>query len=354
LADDPKPDPDVMSTVIQVNRLLEQTPGAGPILDALRSGQMDPHEATMKLAALALDAGHGDDLLAAWSSIADAYEEESAPVVMQHDNGREMINPLMSAAIKERASLDGDVPEARFGPLPEGGHPAVPVITDALDPVVVGYQLEQASEIVADRLALATDDHMRLVNRALEQVEQSTANLPAPARDSALESAKSKLPPVPTGVPGYEAGKAPAPLAVPEPDTTTMARMPAEDRRRLTYRTISTTQGRESVTPGIHKTLVAALKIAGLDVAEGDPDEGHTEAVRAEWTTVLWGPEDMADQFDPISTAVKALASDLCFAFDDGPDRIWIRVTPYHDGVADRRFGWSVCASPQPKTNKTK
>lgn len=348
----------------QVTRLLEQTPGAGPVLDALRSGEMDPDEAVLKLASLAIEAGHGDTLMVASAELSESYDVDTiddpgegdgdaAPVEWVHPNGTKMVNPLMSAAIKERASIDGDVPEARLGPIPEGGSPAVPVITDALDPVVVGYQLEQASKTVSGLLQLAVDQHKEMVNDVLDRVSQDSANLPAPMQEAALELAKSKMPPIPTGVGGYETGRRPKALAVPEPDAGTMALLLNEDRRRYTYKALATTQGRESVAPGLRKALVASLALAGISVAEGDPDENTPDAVRAEWTTVVYGPEDMADGFNPISTAVKALSTNLCFAFDEWPDRIWIRVTPYN-GVADRRFGWSVLASPQPKTHKTK
>ena len=53
-------------------------------------------------------------------------------------------NPMFRAAIAERASIDGDVPEFRDAnePLPvEGFRPAISVVTDSLNPILVGLML---------------------------------------------------------------------------------------------------------------------------------------------------------------------------------------------------------------------
>ncbi len=207
-----------LDVVAEVNRLLEGTPGAASVLDSLRTGTIDPMEAMTKLAELALEAGHGESLVQASSKLTDTFNvtvqgadnPDGIPVVMKHDNGMEMLNPLLEAALGERAFLDGDVPEARVGAIPEGGYPAVPVLTDSHDPVVVGMQLERASQEVGQEIKQAIEDHSQVCLRIIGKVEGEVSRKDEDYRKAAMEIAKKNLPPVPVGVPKYMAGQKPA------------------------------------------------------------------------------------------------------------------------------------------------
>ena len=328
--------------------MLEKTPGAESVIDDIRMGRLDPQKAMLQLAEVLAKAGHGEALVKASSKLTDMYNlrsevnEEGQHVVMKHDNTMLMMNPIMEAALKERASIDGDVPEARTGPMLKGGAPAVPVLTDSLDPVVVGYQLEQAAKQVQQEIAAAIEDHDDLCTRLLTKIEAET---PADQRTTALEIAKKNLPAAPTGVKGYEAGKrAVARPAVSVPVAALADLNPAE-RRFYSYRAFATTQGRVSLNTVIQKGVIEYLQHHGIEARTGDPD--HESAVMSKWLMVVWGADDMSDGFNPITTAIHAMCSEL-MAQTSHP-RLVVRVTPYH-GIADRRFGWTLIAAPKERT----
>jgi len=328
--------------------MLEQTPGAESVIDDIRMGRLEPQKAMLQLAEVLAKAGHGEALVKASSKLTDMYNirsevnEDGQHVVMKHDNTMLMMNPIMEAALKERASIDGDVPEARTGPMLKDGTPAVPVLTDSLDPVVVGYQLEEASKQVQQEIAAAIEDHDNFCTRLLTKIEDET---PTDQRSTALEIAKKNLPAVPTGVKGYEAGKrAVARPAVSVP-VATLAEMNPVERRHYAYRAFATTQGRVSLTTVIQKGVIEYLQHHGIEARTGDPD--HEGAVMSKWLMVVWGADDMSDGFNPITTAIHAMCSEL-MAQTSHP-RLIVRVTPYH-GIADRRFGWTLVAGPKERT----
>lgn len=337
---------DVLDMVTQVTRLLEDTPGANVILEGLRSGTLSAEEALPRLAELAMRAGHGDALVAASSRMEKAAREHlGAPVTMTHDNGMEVLNPLMEAAIAERASLDGDVPELRSGPLPEEGHPAVPVLTDTMDPVVLGMQLERASLEVAEEIKGRLASHSEVCDRILNHVREDAANMGLEVAH-ALEAAKKSLPAIPTGVTGYKAGSVPALRETSEIPTATLVALTDKQRRHYSYKALSTTQGRVSLTGVIQQSVIHYLRAHSITAVAGDP---HPDTmVTTKWVVELWGAEDLADGFNPITTAIHSMCSDVMGTLT-GHTEVCIRVSPYH-GIADRRFGWTLAAAPKERT----
>lgn len=337
---------DMLDIVAQVQSLLEKTPGAAPILLALQEGRMDPEEAMQRLAALALQAGHGDALVAASSRMEKAAQKElSAPVTLTHDNGMEMLNPLMEAAIAERASLDGDAPELRSGPLPEDGYPAVPVLTDTMDPVVLGMQLEIASVEVAEEIRLQVVAHAdtcaQIMTRVVEDAAKEGMNV-----KHAIEVAKKGLPAVPTGVKGYEAGSLPKLRKASGIPTAALSVLSDEQRRHYAYKALSTTQGRVSLTGVIEKGVIDYLRAHNINAVAGKPHDDV--ATITMWTAVLWGADDLSDGFNPITTAIHSMCSDVMESII-GHAEVCISVSPYN-GIADRRFGWTLSAGPKERT----
>ena len=336
-----------LGVVADVQRMLEQMPGTADIFDGLRTGKIAPDEAMVKLAQAAMANGQSEALIQASSKLTDMLNvtttetEDGVPVVMKHDNGMDMVNPVLEAALKERASLDGDVPEARIGPIAEGGRPAVPVLTDALDPVVVGYQLEQAAAQVEQELQRAVEDHGTMCSQLLADIAQFA---PEDQRETALEVAKKHLPAPPDGVDGYQAGQKAELRKAVEPPTTELATLSPEKRRAYTYQSLATTQGRVSLTPAIEAAVVERLVSKGLDAVTGEPDPD--DAVTTKWVTVVWGAEDLTDGFDPVTAAINSMCADLVEHLPHNPSPWVVRVSPYN-GIADRRFGWVVVASPK-------
>ena len=342
---------DALEIVAQITRLLEEAPGGAAILDALRTGRMSPEEAMVKLAEVAMEAGHGEALVSASQRMehltlsANLQEAADAPVTMTHDNGMEMLNPLMEAALAERASLDGDVPEMRSGSIPEGGHPAVPVLTDTMDPVVLGMQLEIASVEVAEEIRLQVAAHSNACAQIMDRVEEDAATSGMDVQ-YALEIAKRNLPAVPTGITGYEAGSLPALRKASNVPTAALSVLSDEQRRHYSYKALATTQGRVSLTGVIQKGIIDYLRAHSINAVAGDPFPD--KAVTTKWVVVLWGAEDLSDGFNPITTAIHSMCSDV-MEFITGHAEVCIRVSPYH-GIADRRFGWTLVAGPKERT----
>lgn len=334
---------DSLRLVGEITRLLEETPGGARIMDDIRNGRVSPEEAMKGLMTVAFESGHAETLLAASNRLA-RLPAELPPVTLQHPNGMTMLNPVMEAAVLERASLDGDVPEMRSGPLPEGATPAVPVLTDALDPVVVGVQLERASQRTAAEISARVEMHALHCEQTLTQV---WADASAEGKDvsHALEAAKKTLPPVPTGIDTYRAGEV-APFQPAEKVTVAdVATLTPAQRRQYAYRSIATTQGRRSLTRVIESGVVEYLSSHGITVTAGEPDPKNKTLTK--WVVEAWGADDLADGFNPITAAIHSMSRDLMEA--TGHQNLVVQVSPYH-GIADRRFGWTVAASPKERT----
>jgi len=343
---------EALKVMAEVTRLLEGTPGAAPVLDALRTGTIDPMEAMTKLSELALEAGHGEALVRASSKLTDTFNitvkgadnPDGIPVLMKHDNGMDMLNPLLEAALAERSTLDGDVPEARVGAIPEGGYPAVPVLTDSHDPVVVGMQLERASKEVEGEIKQAIEDHSDVCLRIMGRVEKEIDGKDQDYRKTALEVAKKNLPPVPVGVPKYMAGQKPALRKVVLNPASALA-LNKEQRARYVYMSLGTTQGRVSISPVVQKGVIDQLRARGVNAVAGEP---HVDtAVSTQWAMEVWGAEDLSGDFNPISLAIGSLCDDV-YKFIQDHSEVCIRVGPYN-GIADRRFGWTLVAGPRSK-----
>lgn len=318
---------ELMRMALEIRDLLEAVPEARAVMEHLRAGRMTPEAAMDSLAAILYRTGHGGKL-----------NDAASQYAWEHAHGTP--NPLMDALIKERASLDGDVPEARTTPLLEGARPAVPVLTDSTDPVYVGLLLQEASDRVMASLRQAEHEHNILCDRLLESAVRA---VPEGSRETALMVARKNLPAPPLGVPGYMAGQPAEMMSVPDVSPLRAAHLTPMERRACLWRSIATTQGRVSLTPVVRDGVVKALADRGMAAYWTEPLAPDLTVV-AQWVVEVWGAEDLADEFNPVMTAIQALSSDI-YAKLHREKEICIQVTPYH-GVSDRRFGWVVAASP--------
>ena len=123
-----------------------------------------------------------------------------APILFTKDK-LVRLNPMVEAAILERVQFDGDIPEMRSGPMPQGGSPAVPVESTARNPVMLGAMLQAAADEVVQEMSTAVREYSAEAYRLTEGLSETTA----------LQVLKDNLPAPPTGVPGYEAGQLPVP-----------------------------------------------------------------------------------------------------------------------------------------------
>ena len=188
------------------------------------------------------------------------------------------LNPIYEAYLKERLQYDGDIPELRTGPLPEGATPAIPVVTDAMNPVLIGWLLTQAAEQIQHLLS------------------QNTTELV-----------------------GYDA----SPMAV---DWETVSFLHMDDATRQGYakKFLTTTQGRRTATHTIERRVNTAL---GYTLQQSD-----TVVAEYEWTVNL--EDNPQPNFDFLSVASRAIAGGL-----KEYQGSWVRIKTV-DRLSDKTVGW--------------
>lgn len=239
-----------------------------------------------------------------------------------------MLNPLLQAAIIERSQFDGDVIEFRHGALPPGGFPAVPVVEEGRDPVVLGWKLRKASEEVSTELT-----------RMEKEVEvRKEALLRFGLSAKAVAEACSQSP----GVEGYRPGQPAAFRKVRGPTTEELAELTPEERQALAYRALSSTQGRQSSVPAITDQIRALLQDRDFRIAAGVVASAFAEEV---WTIGIDGnAREHNPRFAHIEVASQCLALKLGRALESlkgrlGDKGLLLQVLPVND-VAERRVGW--------------
>jgi hypothetical protein len=309
---------DILKLLGKVSDLINKVPGAQEVYDQIRSGEISTEEAIPHLFSLLSQAGvvkevarEGDRLTSLLSP--DSLKGAGRPVHMETSTGIPQLNPLYEAALAERASLDGDIPELRSGPMPEGATPSVPVITDSMDPIRVGLMLKRASREVQGEYSAALESHKE---------------------ECALVKSGGQQLPVPTGIPGYEAGNLPS-LREVEASPTEAALLSPEEQRECVYLSVATTQGRRSLAPVIERGVQEELLRRGLDVKLGGRGEPFQTLY---WVVQAFGPEDISEGFNPIVSAVAALAQEASCC----KESVFDMAVERFDGIAARKFGWTL------------
>lgn len=323
----PEPMDAVLEQIAHANALLKSIPGAEDILQSATS----PEDAMQQITDLL--AQHPEQMVSlvtaanSFSASLQKVMNEGPPPVVRGASGEVRWNPLIEAGILERSVIDGDVPEFRTGPMPEGAKPAIPVHTTSLDPVFVGLQLKRTSEMAASAFALAVEEHKALCDRIQEE-GQKAGLLPAVI--------EKNLPAFPTGIEGYEAGRIPA-LWEPEPvnpwDTYALEK---EEAAELVWLSTATTQGRRSLAPVIASTVAEYAPECMTVVVENSHPEDAEFFV---WSFQAFGPGDLDPLFSPTANAVASFVRSLAQSGRTGTVHVHVKPMP---GTADRRFGWAL------------
>jgi len=338
---------EALSLIEDMNKILIAFPEGKETLRRLQNGEISMEQGVAELINLIRSkellpeiervAQEVSSLVPGYELNPDILEKASRPVSMKTSTGLSQLNPVYEASIAERAFLDGDVPELRSGPLPEGGTPAVPVKTDSLDPVTIGLLLDIASKKVQRQLERQRDEFV-LIQERLIHVATEEARIQKLDEKTAIEIAKKNLPSVPTGIPGYQAGEVPLLMEL-EPVQLIDLDLPLGRRQLLAYRALSTTQGRRSLVIPIWNELRNALEAGGLKI-ENEPSKPGRESLRASWIMTVWGPEDISDNFSFAKLAASSMAMEFLFEREKFADKILVlEVLPYN-GIAERQFGW--------------
>ena len=312
---------DFAEAIEKLKKVLEDTPGASAIFDGLSSGDLTPAQAYTKLESLLKGAGH--DLKSMGEQFPVAIPTENAvPMVMVGDNGLPQLNPLVEAAIAELASVDGDVPHMRSGPLPKEATPAIPVNTTAANPVMVGMMLQEASNKIQEALQLAMGER-----------EAEIARLEEKSKETGLAVRKEDLPAPVTGVDNYRAGEAPAPLTVSQPTTQELASLSPAQRRTAVHKALATTQGRTSLAPVIASMLRDRLSRSGINATLGELPSDATSVV---WAMNTFADDEIHEEFSPVEAAVGSLAAKIK---GHKHKAVVFQVIPFN-GTSERHFGW--------------
>lgn len=323
-------------------------PEAKEILQDLRDGKVDQMVALQKLMAIPGIASNIEGM--ATESFAPLHDPGvvhpnsgvpvtggEAPPAIYQETGLPRLNPLVEAAIMEQSQFDGDVPQFRTGPLPEGATPAVPVETDARDPVAIGKMLETASSEVAGELRVADKGFV-------EEAQQITYELVEEGADEerSIERIKAQLPMRPVGVEGYEAGSVPSLRKVEEPSGSALACLSTEERQQAAWKALSTSQGRRSARGVVEELIRVGLASEGYEM-DARPATMGIEGVEvyAQWSVSIAGGAGTQSNFSFIDTAAKAMLRKLVPLLEKHPLKDPVLEVTTVDTVDVRRVGFA-------------
>lgn len=222
-----------------------------------------------------------------------------------NDQGTERLNPKYEAYLAERLQFDGDAPELRTGALPHGQKPAVPVETSSRNPVLIGRELEEASEKIFDQF------------RAIEGKNTTAVmahELPEPQ--------------------DYQRGSKPVPQKVGGLSAQQFFALTPVEKKEYTWKFVSTTQGRVSAVPVIADIVIDLLKKKGHNVSYGE----GTLVRESSWTVSLHsGMNSTQSNFSYIDIVARSFLRE----YEGGSKGKKITIEPINR-VADRLFGWKM------------
>lgn len=223
-----------------------------------------------------------------------------------NEQGTERLNPKYESYLAERLQFDGDAPELRTGAMPRDQMPAVPVESSSRNPVLLGKELEEASEKIFDQF------------RTIE--EKNTTELVALDRPEPRD---------------YQRGNKPVPQKVVGLSAQQYFALTPIEKKTYTWQFISTTQGRVSAVPIIADIILDLLRKKGHEVSYGE----GTEMVReSSWTLSLHnGINATQSNFSYIDIVSRSFVRE----YEGGCKGKKITVVPINR-VADRLFGWKM------------
>lgn len=357
-------DAKLMEAVVGLLAQAREIPGLGPILAESRAaaeGVTDPEELD-RLRALALDRiltqlstnpGLAAEIeAAAMAAFAPTREEEPvnplaprpevAPgeILIQEDGRLPRLNPFYEAALIERIQFDGDAPELRSGPMPEGAIPAVPVDTDARSLVAVGRMLKQASEEVAAEVTMLEDSAVAEKAKLLVDGDAENTTIDV-IRDGGMMLSTWDVP----DPEGYERGQVPALRAIEKPTGAALAALTRQERSEAVWGALSTTQGRRTALGAVRELVAYSLRNDGFEfrVSADKPRPVEGRVLYADWTMSVQGNE-VQPEFNYVHMAAAVIARKLSDLFEQVPDdemtNAVLEVFTI-DAVDVRRVGWA-------------
>ena len=345
-----------------MDKLSERAPEFRVLMDRAKAGEITEQEAMgAMLQAIGEDPELKKDLeVMAKDMIPVAPAQETGlwqpsgdlpEFMFRGKTGIPQLNPLYEASLVERAQFDGDIPELRYGPLPEGVAPAIPVKTNARQPAALGQMLEDASAKVRADIDASEGQRRKEIEAAVEAVAEGTDKKVLAlmgkhgelVAKEGMDIAKANWGSAETDIPTFKRGEVPKALSVPKPSGSALISMTPQQRRERAWKFLSTTQGRRTAVETIRELVAKSLRDGGLDVVERDIKPGDAEEPLAahEWSLSLGGAGSTQDSFSVIDVAARALGKGLERKLVGLPiTRVYLEITAIN-AVDVRTVGWA-------------
>ena len=316
---------DIMSTMMKLNAFVMENPQYTERIQELTAQIFQEEEETTEPDPTALDKVDTQHY---------PLDIEKGQIIVQPPGARQpMLNPMLQAALAERLQFDGDIPELRSGPLPEGSHPAVPIDTTARNPVAIGWMLEAASEEVAEEMKQLEVEHEERLLAHQDQINVQENQLPASWDPEDLQVPDPQ---------GYQKGQLPEHRSVEVPGGADLALLSEKQKSALAFKALSTTQGRRSAVRTIRAIIYTGLLGDGFDIEVNEDRPGPVEEVPvyAEWTAAISGGSTQS-AFSFIDTAAKVLGNRLAQQLEEiAVENPVLEVMPINT-VDVRQVGWA-------------
>jgi hypothetical protein len=263
---------------------------------------------------------------------------------------RPRLNPLVEAALIERAQFDGDIPELRTGMLERGIAPAVPVNLTGPSAVAAGLMLQHASDAMLKRVEAHEVARVGEINRMLE------AALPAMEK-TVTDLVKSQGPDVmalvrgtpDTDLPEYRRGQLPALMKIATPTGAELAALTPAERQQAAWKLLSTTQGRRSAKPVIERLIGEDMAKHKLTATFREPTENLiTPMATHEWIVHMTGAATTQSSFNFIEIAARVLSAGLRSKMpkDNPVSHVCVEVATVNR-ISDREVGWTARMFPE-------
>ena len=337
-----------------MTNLQTEFPEVTALLDKARAQEITFEEALLGLNRMAAsDPVLSTRLLAVSLKHLQPLREDSIrppEMIFQSGVGLPRMNPLLEGAIGERLQFDGDAPELRTGPLPPGARPAVPVRTQARNPIAVGQMLDAASNQVQGKV----EAHQQKRQGEIEAVAEGIASTALMRKHGAFITKEGDFDVAlalhgnaGTDHPSYRRGRLPAPVKVAVPSGKALANLTPQERREAAWRFLSTTQGRRTALGVIREGIAKELRAAGIEAVERDFNVTFASEViplaHHQWTVQVdnVGPNSTQPAFSFIDMAAKAISAGLLRAAPDPMvGKVFLEVVAVNT-VDVRTVGWA-------------
>ena len=343
-------DPQVAKTLEAViAELQDVSPEITDILDKAKSGDMDPAEAMKNLMEAVgsdpdLTKKFQDIMFRQMATLRDA-NSPVPPTMFANRGGKGLpqMNPLVTAALVERAQFDDDMPELRTGPMHPNAMPAVPVQTMARNPVAIGAMLKTASTRRKEELEASMAERRRLIQGQLAANPDALAVMQRHGDLMVQQDIGAALAgTADTDPEGYRRGELPTAMKVRRPTGASLATMSDAERHEMAWRFLSTTAGRRSAIEVI-RGLVKDFLSKHMEVIEMDFDPKAPRVqplAYAEWTVALEGKGATQPAFSLVDVSAKVLGTRLLAGLDGNfPAQVVLEVESVNQ-IADREVGW--------------